>query len=215
MPDIGSLATPMMVGLAFGGGLVPSLAKANQAAISSLTQAGAKFAPSPANGPVLRSSASWHRLGYPEPLYLADVIEVVGRVSAGRLAATESDGFLQRDELEREFEALPRRMSLRARDGSPLPLLAASYDEAQLPPLAFDATWTALSTGSSFVSTQEIERQLARWRPDPDTFVLEEYEKSLLQGRSAIFSGYVILFGLQAMVLALLVVLPLVQALQD
>ena len=82
-------------------------------------------------------------------------------------------------------------------------------------PIAIDAAWTALSTGSSFVSTEEIGRQLSRWRPEPNVLVVNEFEKSLLQGRLQVLIGYVTLFGLQGLVLALFVVQPLSELLQS
>ncbi|KOO24488.1 hypothetical protein Ctob_004407 [Chrysochromulina tobinii] len=75
-----------------------------------------------------------------------------------------------------------------------------------------EATWTALSGGSPYVAPEEVARQLSRWRPQPSVFVLDEFERSLLQGRAAIASGYAILFGLQALVLVVFVAQPLWKA---
>ena len=42
---------------------------------------------------------------------------------------------------------------------------------------------------------------------------LGQFERALLQGRATIVGGYLILFGLQALVLAVLVVRPILDAL--
>jgi hypothetical protein len=50
---------------------------------------------------------------------------------------------------------------------------------------------------------------VGRWRPDAATFVLDEFETNLLQGRATVALGYATLFGLQALVAVLLVLQPL------
>ena len=77
--------------------------------------------------------------------------------------------------------------------------------------LAVDAAWTALSGGSPYVQPQEVERQLSRWRPDASTLDLDEFSTSLMQGRAVVGSGYLMLFGLQALTVALLVIQPLLE----
>ena len=42
--------------------------------------------------------------------------------------------------------------------------------------------------------------------------MLDEFERSLLAGRAGVASGYLILFGMQALALALFVVQPLWEA---
>ena len=93
--------------------------------------------------------------------------------------------------------------------------LSGELKQTELSDIAVDATWTALSGGSSYVSAQEVARQLQRWRPEDGVFVVEEFETSLLQGRATIASGYVILFGLQALMLCIFVVQPLWNAIVD
>ena len=75
------------------------------------------------------------------------------------------------------------------------------------------ATWAALSGGAPYVSPQEVQRAFTRWRPDEDTFALDEFEKNLLQGRATVALGFATLFGLQALVAVLLVVQPLLSLL--
>ena len=40
---------------------------------------------------------------------------------------------------------------------------------------------------------------------------IDQFEKSLLQGRASVSGGYLVLFGLQALVLLVLVIQPLVE----
>jgi hypothetical protein len=215
MLDLNSLAGPLIVGLAFGGGLVPSLASANKAAFSELARG--KRVPSSSGssepmGPILSCSPI---LGYPSPLYLADVADVTSRLSSSKLPSAPGQ-YLQRDEFERIVPALPSKpASMRGLDGNVL-LVSPQPTSSQAPtPVAVDAAWTALSAGSSIVSAEEIGRQLSRWRPEPDVLVLDEFEKSLMQGRLQVLIGYVTLFGLQGLVLGLFVVQPLSELLQS
>jgi hypothetical protein len=76
-----------------------------------------------------------------------------------------------------------------------------------------DACWTALSGGNPYVSKEEVARQLSRWRPDTSTFVQEDFEKALLIGRANILLGFLVLFGMQATVVLVLVVSPLLKGL--
>ena len=59
------------------------------------------------------------------------------------------------------------------------------------------------------MARQEVRRQLSRWRPDGETLALSEYETSLLQGRAAVGVAFLVLLGMQALVLGLLVLQPL------
>ena len=81
-----------------------------------------------------------------------------------------------------------------------------------LRPEALDAVWVALSGGSSYLAPEELDRQLERWKPADDVVRLGEFERALLVGRSVIVGGYLILFGLQALVLGTFVVGPLIEA---
>ena len=72
---------------------------------------------------------------------------------------------------------------------------------------------SALSGGSSYLSPEELDRQLERWRPEAGTVRLQEFERALLQGRLTIVGGYLTLFGIQALVLAVFVLGPLVERL--
>jgi len=155
-------------------------------------------------------------LCYPAPLLVADVEDVVSRFCADDAEYTlkcpaSGKRLLRRAEFCERVALLPRRTLtggvLREADSS------SSNDDEPPPSLAVEATWAALSGSAPYVSPQEVERQLSRWRPNTETFVLAEYERSLLQARASVAVGYVVLFGLQAMVLSLLVVQPLVDAL--
>ena len=66
---------------------------------------------------------------------------------------------------------------------------------------------------SSHACDSSRVNEQARWRPDAATFAVDDFERSLLQGRAIVSCGYVILFGLQALVLALLVLQPLAELL--
>ena len=72
--------------------------------------------------------------------------------------------------------------------------------------------WVALSGGSSYLAPEELDRQLERWKPADDVVRLGEFERALLVGRSVIVGGYLILFGLQALVLGTFVIGPLIEA---
>ena len=205
------------LGLLFlGSGLLPSVRLANAAALTSLTAQSEllaqRTAAADAGGTVIGCSF-W--LGYPAPLYYEDVLDVAARLGEGCPALTPGR-LLRRAEFETALAASrPRGAQLRGRDGSPLPSLTRGTGRgSQQPPsaLAVDAAWTALSGGSSYVSPEEVARQLGRWRPEPAVFVLDEFERSLLAGRAGVASGYLILFGMQALALALFVVQPLWEA---
>lgn len=214
--DPGSLAGPVLVAMAFGGGLLPSLAAANSKALDNLSAGRALSTPTlgmAMNSEPLRSSPL---LCYPAPLLVADVEDVVSRFCADDAEYTlkcpaSGKRLLRRAEFCERVALLPRRTLtggvLREADSS------SSNDDEPPPSLAVEATWAALSGSAPYVSPQEVERQLSRWRPNTETFVLAEYERSLLQARASVAVGYVVLFGLQAMVLSLLVVQPLVDAL--
>eukprot|EP00908_Phaeocystis_cordata_P023102 Transcript_5530.p2 GENE.Transcript_5530~~Transcript_5530.p2 ORF type:complete len:246 (-),score=73.31 Transcript_5530:18-755(-) len=88
---------------------------------------------------------------------------------------------------------------------------AGALRRRPLDSVAVDAVWVALSGGSSYVAPEELDRQLARWRPAPAQVRLGQFERALLQGRATIVGGYLVLFGLQALVLAVLVVGPLLE----
>ena len=200
----------LIVGLAFGGGLVPGLLAANKAAIGALSKAEdpRRFA-SGTGGPTLACAPL---LLYPAPLYVADVINVVSRCESLR---TRSRG-IRREEFEALLSSRPPRR-LRVMDAPAGAAADAASPQRPLPKLATEAAWTALSGGSPYVSQQEAERQLARWLPPTSrgassAVALREFERSLLQGRAVVASGYVVLFGLQALVLALFVVKPLAEA---
>ena len=107
-----------------------------------------------------------------------------------------------------------------ADDGSPAggaglrdALGPSSLRKRPLSPVAIDAVWVALSGGSSYLSPEELDRQLERWRPEAGTVRLQEFERALLQGRLTIVGGYLTLFGIQALVLAVFVLGPLVDRL--
>lgn len=228
LPDVPPALTTALVGLAFGGSLLPSVAQANAQALSNLRAskdlAGADVALSELDcTPALPCSPF---LLYGAPLKLGSLVGVVGRMSLadedGPLPACRSeDRRLTRPEWEAAIVARepPTAWPRDAEgapvlgDGLPSPLCIGADDGCELAQrpseLALDAVWVALSGGSSLVAHQEVDRQLSRWRPDARTFVLEEFEKSLLQGRATQLTGYLILFGLEALVAGVLVFPPL------
>lgn len=77
---------------------------------------------------------------------------------------------------------------------------------------AVDAFWVAFSGGSPYVAKEEVERQLSRWRPTSSEFDLAAFELSVIQGRMTVFLGYMILFGIEGLALAILVVKPILEA---
>lgn len=170
--------------LVVGAGLVPSLKAANAKALQTFGDARSIGDEHSRGGPVLHCSPY---LLYAHPLRLRDVEDCAGRLLDAPLA-----GGLERAEFEALIAATPPRTSA----------------------IAVDATWTALSGGSSYVSAEEIERQLQRWRPGPAIFVLAEYERSLLQGRATTALGYVTLFGLQLLALWVFALQPVADALR-
>ena len=186
--------------LALGAGLLPGLKEANSKALKTLSAATTHSigAPDEASrgGVCLRFSPL---LFYTQPLRKRDVEDCVGRLSL----EMDLPG-MDRAEFEALIDRLPNAASIAG-------IEAATSTAA---PNAVDATWCALSGGSSCVSAQEIERQLRRWRPEPGTFVLAEYERSVLQGRANICAGYATLFGLQGLVLWLFVLQPVSDALR-
>ena len=91
--SIGDIATPALVAFGFGSGLLPSLASANRAALSSLFETPDELSEPTkamlAGSAPLRSSPL---LAYPCPLVIDDVLDVVGRFSAADATdATSSD----------------------------------------------------------------------------------------------------------------------------
>ena len=246
-PDqLANVATPALVSVAFGAGLLPSLAAANKAAFASLLKTPPELGvPSPAAAAGSTPLKSSPFLAYPATLYLDDVLDVVSRLSTDSstplgklLARRKREGKLVRvAEFETAIAASPpaSKPLVGPKDGKPLGIIdgAPSSSNATAtppprrrlrnplrrfrgggqvaapPPLALAATWAALSAGAPYVSPQEIERAIGRWRPDAGTFSLDAYEKNLVQGRAVVGLGYATLFGLQALVAVLLVLQPL------
>ena len=245
MMTLGSLAdaaaTPVLVSLAFGSGLLPSLVAANRAAFSSLLDTPPALV-APTRGSLAGSKplASSPLLAYPAPLLVDDVVDVVGRMSSADgeggastpsanplsrlLSSRKQQGKLVRKaEFEESISQLPppRSQLVGPRDGSPVGQLppqpqARLFGRSPPPaPLALAATWVALSGGAPYVSPLEVERAISRWRPDERTFALDEYEKNLLQGRATVACGYATLFGLQSLVAVLLILQPLLGLLRE
>ena len=83
---------------------------------------------------------------------------------------------LRRTEFASRVAALPaRRVWPADEDGVPAggvelrdALGASSLRSRPLNAVAIDAVWVALSGGSSYLSPEELDRQLTRWRPAPD-----------------------------------------------
>ena len=83
---------------------------------------------------------------------------------------------LRRTEFASRVAALPaRRVWPADEDGVPAggvelrdALGASSLRSRPLNAVALDAVWVALSGGSSYLSPEELDRQLTRWRPAPD-----------------------------------------------
>ena len=238
MMSLGSFAdaaaTPVLVSIAFGSGLLPSLVAANKVAFASLLDTPPALL-EPTRGSLEGSPplASSPLLAYPAPLLVDDVVDVVGRMSAsdgeGSTSTSSSNPLSrllssrkQQGKLVRkaEFEESiaqqpPPRNQLVGPEGDAVGQLppqpqARLFGRSPPPaPLALAATWVALSGGAPYVSPLEVERAISRWRPDERTFSLGEYEKNLLQGRATVAAGYATLFGLQALVAVLLILQPL------
>ena len=209
-----SIAGPLLVGLAFGGGLVPGLLDANSKALGSLRDGPSsklRQVSSAAGSSTLPCSRF---LLYPQPVYVADVVDVISRCTISILQPDGGNRMLRKDEFEGLLARQPARALTVTSSGAGNGALVAPVSRKAPPPaLAVDAAWTALSGGSPYVQPQEVERQISRWRPDASTLDLDEFSRSLVQGRAVVGSGYVILFGLQALTLALLVVKPLMELL--
>lgn len=224
MIEVPTAVTTALVGLGIGGSLLPSVSKANGQAIKNLrvsqalSQADSERASLDVTPPLEISPF----LLYGAPLKIGSLYGVIGRFSDDSQFLQDcrrDDLMLRRSDFEAAIAELepPTAWPSGVGEGLPSPHLCLGTDEcdvAQRPcPLALDATWVALSGGSPYVAHQEVSRQLSRWRPDRATFCVDEFQTSLLQGRLVQLSGYVILFGLQALVAALFVLGPLAQQL--
>ena len=229
LAELASSAAPALVALSFGGGLLPGLALANKAAFTSFTEARPELQAatkgSLAGSAPLRCSPL---LAYPAPVLLDDVIDALARVeSPDDLSCLnqEADGRLvRRAEFISSLEQLrPPTQQLQDANGKLLGLspqvlshgARAESITAAPAALAVDAIWAALSGGAPYVSPQEIQRCLARWRPTPSVFDITDFERSLLQGRAIVSCGYIVLFTLQALALALFIVQPVVEKLSE
>ncbi len=221
MLDGGTAAKAIGVALFFGAGLIPSVLTANNAALSQLSGAISSTDGDRAalDGPALPCSPLLcYRTG---PLLLSEVANVL-RFSAEDVAALRLGGSgLSRDDFERAVSDLPppeQWPTITGRQASrrlDLPTGSRTLRRQQPTRLSIDATWVALSGGSPVVSPQEVQRCVSRWRPDAGSLDVGAFETNLLQGRATQLSGYVVLFGLQLLVIAILVVDPLMQAMRE
>lgn len=206
-----------VVALAFGGGLLPGLTLANQKAYAALTTARPELVK------ITRGAAAGSSqlgcspfLAYPAPVFLIDVVNVLGRIEQASdldcVANCAAGRYVRREEFEASLASLPLPAEQLC-DSSGKALVLATSEAGPPEPLAVDAVWAALSGGAPYVSPQEVERCLARWRPNPATLALDDFERSLLQGRAIVACGFVVLFGMEALVLVLLVLRPLIEKL--
>ena len=118
-------------------------------------------------------------LGYARPLTIPDVLAV-----ASRLRGDDFSGLTSRAQFDQSIRAAPpcdwpRDSTGQCVGGDSLRESCGPLASRRLTRIAIDATWTALSGGSSYVASQEVQRQLERWRPDASTFVLDEFERAL------------------------------------
>ena len=149
-------------------------------------------------------------------MFLNDVVDALGRIDQASdleyvAECREGNRYVRRDEFAASLAELPSA-TVQLRDSSSGEELGLVTVESGPPePLAVDAIWAALSGGAPYVSPQEVERCFARWRPDANSFALDDFERSLLQGRAIVACGFIVLFGLEALVLFLLVLQPLVE----
>ena len=219
---LSDIAVPAVVGLMFSSGLVPSVMVANKQALSLLNEQQGS-GPADTDTPPLK--LAW-LLGYRNPPRIADVLATVGRLPAtGASSALLTDPkrkLLRKTEFGAALAELPApSWPLDSATGAPVGgealqrELGPTLRSRQLSPVALDACWVALSGASPFVSREEIDRQLSRWRPETDELALAAFETSLIQGRANILLGYVVLFGLQALVLGVLMLGPLADAVRD
>ena len=197
-----------LVALAFGSGLAPSVVRANTAAFETLTATADDEPPASSLEPHLRSSAI---LGYARPLAIPDILAVVAR-----LDVADFTGLTSRKQFDQSIRAAspcdwPRDSTGQCVGGESLRTSCGPLASRRLSRTAIDATWTALSGGSSYVASQEVRRQLLRWRPDASTLLLDEFERALLMGRANVLLGYTTLFGLQAAVLCVFALRPLLE----
>ena len=83
-PALTDAATPALVSLAFGSGLLPSLVSANKAAFASLSGFSDEQLTAPTRGSLGGSKPLKFSplLAYPAPVLIDDVLDIVGRFSA-------------------------------------------------------------------------------------------------------------------------------------
>ena len=89
---------------------------------------------------------------------------------------------LRRAEFASRVAALPARRGWPADEDGPAggvalrdALGASSLRSRPLNAVALDAVWVALSGGSSYLSPEELDRQLTRWRPAADEVSMHAY----------------------------------------
>ena len=218
---------PVLVSLAFAGGLIPSLVAANKIAFTNLVEQRPELsAPTPGQQSGSPPLASSKFLGYPSPVTVLDVVDVMSRVSADRPTALSailkqpSDGsrrLVRKDEFELAIKGLPplcKQMTLVSSNGQVIQRMRPSIGRTPPAALAVDATWAALSANAPYVSPDEVERCFACWRPNLTTFAVEDFEEALLRGRTTVVLGYTILVTIQALVATILVLQPLLEVLR-
>lgn len=219
MAPTSDILVPAVVALAFGGGLLPSVISANKQAFSNL--ADVKVSENvQRDSPPLR--IAW-LLGYPEPPRVADVLTVLSRLpstsSESKFLPSESRRLLRKTEFSDALASFPEpRWLVDSASGQPVggealkQQLGGTLRTRRPSAVALECCWDALSGGSPYVAREEIGRQVGRWRPAEGELALSAFETSLIQGRASIFLGYAVLFGLQALVLSVLVLGPLADA---
>jgi len=196
-----------LVTMAFAAGLAPSLSFANKQAMSKLMER-SPLGPDPGDSPPLSVTPL---LLYAAPLRVADAVAAMSRLAAvasapARLTAGGRPALLRREEFAEQLRSAPAPMSPLLDWESGLELTPLSLRDREVTPLAIDACWTALSGGSPYCAPEELQRQLARWTPEPGRISLGTFERALLTGRATILSGYVVLFGIQALLVVVFVV---------
>ena len=164
-------AVPLLLGPLFlVSGLIPSVMFANKQAADSLMDAMSSAPPPLTDSPPLRSAPL---LFYPEAPRVADVLAVMARLDAAGLK--KPSGSVPSVVWDNSKSSVAGGPVGTADEDGPAggvalrdALGASSLRSRPLNAVALDAVWVALSGGSSYLSPEELDRQLTRWRPAAD-----------------------------------------------
>mgnify|MGYP003685530569 CR=1 FL=1 len=209
--EVGGLKTAL-VALSLSVSLFPSISLANKKAITNLLDDSSLDLLDPADSAPIAVSPF---LLYPTPLRLADVTNAVSRLpSLANAPVKLSPGgrplFMRRAEFAQQLLEAPPLAHQPLHSETKEPLTFLDLRRRAVTPLAVDACWTALTGGAPYCSREEFARQLAQWVPERGCVCISCFERALVIGRATILLGYIVLFGLQVLVVGVFVV-PMLQ----